>query len=42
MFGVAGPYPEFFGAYWYMYRDPEFNKNIGEYTVGHCFLMPNN
>ena len=29
MLGVAVPYPEFFWAYWYMYRDWDFNKVIG-------------
>ena len=36
MLGVAVPYPEFFGAYWYIYRDRDFNKSIGEHTVRHA------
>ena len=31
MLGVAVPYPEFFLTYWYMYRDQDFNKSIGEH-----------
>ena len=33
MLGVAVPYPEFLWTYWYMYRDQDFNKSIGERTV---------
>ena len=37
MLGVAVPHPEFFWAYWYMYRDWDFNKSIGE----HIFRQTN-
>ena len=37
MLGIAVPYPEFLWAYWYMYRDWEFNKSIGE----HIFRQTN-
>ena len=54
MLGVAVPYPEFFWTYWYMYRDQDFNKSIGDRTVRQtdsptkvmalfsCFSMSNN
>ena len=29
----AVSYPEFFWAYWYMYRERDFNESIGEHTV---------
>ena len=34
MLGVAVPYTEHFWAYRYMYRNQDFNKNIGDCTVG--------
>ena len=46
------PYPEFFWAYRYMYRDRDFNEIIGERIVKQtdrqvmallsCFSMPKN
>ena len=30
---ITVPYPEFFWAYRYMYRDRDFNESIGEHTV---------
>ena len=31
--GVAVPYPEFFGVYWYLYPDQYFSKSIAEHTI---------
>ena len=33
MLVVAVPCPEFFWAYWYMHRDRDFKKSIGEHTI---------
>ena len=33
MLGVVVPYPEFFWAYCYMYRERDVNKSIGEPNV---------
>ena len=33
MLGVAVPYPELFGEYWYMYWDRDLNKSIVEHTA---------
>ena len=30
---IPVPYPEFFWAYRYMYRDRDFNESIGEQTI---------
>ena len=39
-------YPEFFWAYWYMYRERDFNESTDSPTnimaLFSCFLMPNN
>ena len=33
MLVVAVLCPEFFWAYWYMHRDRDFKKSIGEHTI---------